>query len=904
MESKFEHHLTIKPVTERFVLGEQTLSALAKLTPEFGFNGLGEVVFRRTYSRNNETWKDVVVRVIQGTMSIRKEHYTRNSLFWDEKAWQTLAHNMALALFKMEWLPPGRGLWMMGTEFTYNHGSTALNNCFSSDTKFWTDKGLKSFGEFNSGDPVVIRGRDQWLDAHVYCFGQQELINLTVASTDETNIIRTTANHRWLVQDPETKAECQVITSGLRPGDQLVMTKMRHKGNLKDMEESWSVVEISSSLQPEEVWCIQEPKHEEFTLEQGILTKNCSATDTAEDLVLSAEWTMDCLMNGVGVGFSTHWRGEATAPDKSDTEPFVIPDSREGWVQSLIKLMCAYIDSPKYGKCKFPIFDYSQIRPAGTPIHGFGGMASGPAPLEKMHGRIEGYLDAFCKGKLETTAQVHKPDEDGVWKQVEVEIKKEYTHVRLVADIFNAIGACVVAGNVRRCLPGDALVYTKEGLIPIRDIEVGCDVLTSSGYEKVLNKFEQGKQKLVRIITQDGDFKCTSNHRMAVCTSYNKYDWKEAGDLAQGDRLISTRSVVCGKQTNLPDWEYERTSTNCKDIVPPQLDSDMAWLIGLFQGDGYTYPNYKKNGFNAYVSIVFGLNEYDAAVKAKQQLERFGEDLHVRLVKRKNENSYMVHCQSKQMAWYFHQNVKQANEVIRVPEYIINSTPDIRLAFVAGLTDADGCLKSRPAIVVTTVYEALARDVQQLLYSCGMESRLHKCNDDVPSRKEGWQRLYNVILITKRSKELFAGIPELHKEMRSTSRSQNANGFPVSFETTPKVKTKYGLYANKQFNLDAYERQYGDCDYAPVEVFDIIPIDEPEEQTYDIEVENNHEFFCNGYLTHNSAEICLGHADDEIFKDLKNYEKNPERGEIGWMSNNSVILKADEDYENFEPNKR
>jgi len=294
---------TIQPVMQRFSLLDNTKSDINNLIPKFGFNGLGEVVFRRTYSRDNESWNDVVVRVVEGVMSIHKEHFTRASLEWNDDEWQPFAKEMALSLFHMEWLPPGRGLWMMGTQFTYDRGSTALNNC--------------------------------------------------------------------------------------------------------------------------------------------------SATDTKNDLVHSAEWTMDCLMNGVGVGFSTHWRGSASVPNKEDYETFIIPDSREGWVESLIKLMCSYIDSPKHGKNKFPKFDYSQIREKGLPINGFGGTASGPEPLQKMHERIEGYLDAFSIRKLETTATTYKQVGDE-WKPEEVEVSKEYGHSRLIADIFNSIGACVVAGNVRR----------------------------------------------------------------------------------------------------------------------------------------------------------------------------------------------------------------------------------------------------------------------------------------------------------------------------------------------------------------------------------------------------------------------------------------------------------------------
>jgi intein/homing endonuclease/uncharacterized protein YktA (UPF0223 family) len=538
----------------------------------------------------------------------------------------------------------------------------------------------------------------------------------------------------------------------------------------------------------------------------------------------------------------------------------------------------------------------------GEPIKGFGGVASGSEPLEKLHNRVEQYLDAISTGRLQTSSKAYKEivDDDGnsKWVEEEVEVDKEYNHTRFVADVFNAIGACVVAGNVRRCLPGDAMAHTKKGLVPIKDIKVGDEVMTMEGYEKVTNTFNQGKQKLVKIVTQDGYFRCTPNHRMAVCTAYDNYEWKQASELKSGDRLISSRYQIDGQDTKLPEWKCDKPSgsTTCKDIVVPPLDEDMAWLIGLFHGDGYTYANRKNKGFNAYVSIVGGLNEYDVMEKAQKQLQRFGKDLHVTLKKRTGENSYMVHCQSKQLAWYFDEFVKKPNTTIRTPEYILLAKPSVKLAYVAGITDADGCLKNRPIQVLTTVYKEFAIDVQNILYSCGMESRYKECSPDWKSR-EGWQQQFQINLITKKSQQDFDAIPQLHKEMRKTSRSQNANGFPTSFEKVPKTKSKFGLYANRKFNIDAYERQYGECDYCPVEVIKVD--DDSEEQTYDIEVENRHEFFCNGLLTHNSAEISLGDVNDKTFINLKNYTENPERSEIGWMSNNSVSLDADHDFEDF-----
>lgn len=265
-------------VKERFSLKEAFCNEIRAKKASFGFGGFGEATYYRTYSRikpdgSQEHWADTVIRVVNGVMSVRKSHYILNRLAWEETKWQLYAKKIAIAMFEMKWLPPGRGLWVMGTEYVYERGGAALNNCGAVDTS---------------------------------------------------------------------------------------------------------------------------------------------------DISLAADWTMDMLMSGVGVGFNTAWKGEnVSMPDKSRPIPYVIDDSREGWVAS-VRLL---IDSYTKGGAWFA-FDYSQIRPEGSPIHGFGGTASGPNPLIELHGRIEDFLDTYCEGGIDQT--------------------------RCVADIMNAIGACVVAGNVRR----------------------------------------------------------------------------------------------------------------------------------------------------------------------------------------------------------------------------------------------------------------------------------------------------------------------------------------------------------------------------------------------------------------------------------------------------------------------
>lgn len=317
-------------VNHLFRLDESTKNYLKTLPSPFS-TSVGEIVYYRTYSRrkpdgSQEHWNDTVVRVTEGTFSIRKNYYIEHKLGWDEEKYQKMARKFAIYMYEMKFLPPGRGLWAMGTNYTYERGSAALNNC----------------------------------------------------------------------------GAC-----------------------------------------------------------------------TCKDLVLGASWTMDMLMCGVGIGAAIDWEGIACMPDKEKFVHHEIPDSREGWVNSLKHLLRSYIPDSDGNRLKFPKFDYSKIRKLGEPIKGFGGTASGPGPLMDLHFRVEHYLDSYIKYK-ETHSSACVAEmfklfyEKGFYLDMDPEtehgrnlFEEQYKHVkynkriiydktRCCADIINAIGVCVVAGNVRR----------------------------------------------------------------------------------------------------------------------------------------------------------------------------------------------------------------------------------------------------------------------------------------------------------------------------------------------------------------------------------------------------------------------------------------------------------------------
>ena len=101
----------------------------------FGFNGLGELVYNRTYSRlkedgKNEQWWETVQRVVEGTFNMQKRHIDSHGLGWNAWKAQHTAQEMYDRIFNMKFLPPGRGLWAMGTAITEEKKLfAALNNC-------------------------------------------------------------------------------------------------------------------------------------------------------------------------------------------------------------------------------------------------------------------------------------------------------------------------------------------------------------------------------------------------------------------------------------------------------------------------------------------------------------------------------------------------------------------------------------------------------------------------------------------------------------------------------------------------------------------------------------------------------------------------------------------------------
>jgi adenosylcobalamin-dependent ribonucleoside-triphosphate reductase len=278
--------------------------------------------------------------------------------------------------------------------------------------------------------------------------------------------------------------------------------------------------------------------------------QNCAFVSTLEmtkqNPAKPFAFLMEASMLGVGVGFDDKGADKDFAIySPQGEETFVVPDTREGWVESLSIILNAYLKADQ----KNPVFDYSQIRPAGVPIKTFGGTAAGHEPLERLHNYIRKLFEGRAGEKVTRTD---------------------------LADIGNLIGVCVVSGNVRRSaelligrLDDDTFLNLKNAeRFPERNsydpASPGWGWMSNNSVETSVG---QNLDKIVEGIARNGEpgvvWMDVSRKYGRLADPVNNKDWRIAGYNPCAEQSLESYEcctlveTYLGRHDNLED--YKRT---------------------------------------------------------------------------------------------------------------------------------------------------------------------------------------------------------------------------------------------------------------------------------------------------------------------------------------------------------
>lgn len=111
------------PMEDEVTLSPEFVADYALKRPPWGFGGLGEIVYLRTYARDTdvgrkELWHETVARCVNGAIEIGAD-------LTDAEARRLYDH-----VFNLRCSFSGRALWQLGTPLVRKHNAASLNNCY------------------------------------------------------------------------------------------------------------------------------------------------------------------------------------------------------------------------------------------------------------------------------------------------------------------------------------------------------------------------------------------------------------------------------------------------------------------------------------------------------------------------------------------------------------------------------------------------------------------------------------------------------------------------------------------------------------------------------------------------------------------------------------------------------
>ena len=380
----------------------------------------------------------------------------------------------------------------------------------------------------------------------------------------------------------------------------------------------------------------------------------------------------------------------------------------------------------------------------------------------------------------------------------------------------------------RRCLPGYEKILQSDGIYQnIEDIEIGTSVVSyrdgKTVHNKVIDKWSNGIKPVYRIKLVDGKtVDCTSNHPLLVKTKEGT-EWKtiEKG-LSIKDEIITLT-------------EY--------DVFGDYSDIEEAKLLGYLLADGYI-PNSSKQT-PKFTSCTL---EYIEEVK-NIVFKKFSYNCNIR--KRKESEAYDLyftdgnHGTKNIVKEWLHENnllgVKTKNE--KFMKHISKYDKESFGYFLNRLWSGDGCVslwerKDRVnsglavELGLTTSNKCLVDTLKTILYKLGINSNITIERRKSPS-SDNVGTYYKLRIGNGDSVKRFLELtgPVFGKEENSIRALKE-----LEKRTRNTLKTPDSLYFPRR--VKSIEL-LGDM------------------ETFDITVENDHNFIINNIVTHNSGKTYM-----------------------------------------------
>lgn len=299
-------------------------------------------------------------------------------------------------------------------------------------------------------------------------------------------------------------------------------------------------------------------------------------------------------------------------------------------------------------------------------------------------------------------------------------------HKETAASVFNKKMEDITSDErkiAKRCFSDDTFILTEDGYIRGRDIG-NRKVYTLDG--KLQNQHHVYEERTgFKFTFKSGwSITVTSDHKFQDF-SYIGLPWKEAKYFKVGD-IIGTRKNVVSLPKVYLDNTYKLRQQFPEKI---ELDTDLAYLLGLYLGDGNIGLDFKGEAAQIQLIVRRGSRTHVLTNLAKKY--------HIFTWKTHNTYSKVI-ISCKELAQLFAKicgdNTLEKHNEKHIPEEIYRCSKEIVDSFISGLIDSDGSTENG-IVKFCNTNEKMVRDLCNLatlngyavLY--GVENKINKYRD-------------------------------------------------------------------------------------------------------------------------------------------------------------------------------
>jgi intein/homing endonuclease len=501
------------------------------------------------------------------------------------------------------------------------------------------------------------------------------------------------------------------------------------------------------------------------------------------------EFFGQCMMNllcGSGTGFSVQRHHVAKLPDihkpRKETATFTIPDTIEGWADAVQMCVAQYFeaDHPRV------VFDFSQIRPKGSPISSGVGRAPGPNGLQTALMRIGGvFISCLSRGQTRLRpidaydVVMHASDavlSGGVRRSASICLFSPDDEEMLNAKTGNWFNenpqrgrsnnsAVLLRGRDEEKFWGltDAVKqFGEPGFLWVDDVEHGTNPCFSAD---TLIATDKGLKRMGDIVGQEG-FKYISDNRIDHKGEISENSFSSTvhsgtpvaltQKQAQTYKLTTKHGheIVC---TDTHEFPTSRGRLMLKDMKPGDkilLQSgsggfgqtgtyEDGLLLGIWVGDG---TSDKKGGGCAYIDVweedqtTLHMDAIKSAVLSRAKTVPTVRSYPMGWVQTSNQKRIGGVRLKQWLETEFEADLASMKK--RVPSSVLSGSQELIKGYIAGLIFADGSVQSSGhgksktvSVRITQSNKELLLDVQALLSSLGIVSSIYL------RREEGFRKM-------------------------------------------------------------------------------------------------------------------------------------------------------------------